>query len=107
VDDNGSHETLTQEAAKLKPGESDLLALDWNNGKSHHSGRSATHRVPARPKTTVHDTPRNYRALDRSPAFGALNDHHRFEEYGVKVEQIVNWAASLRRIPWSCKSTRM
>src|SRR5437879_725758 len=29
---NGSHEALASGAAKLKPGESGLLALDWNNG---------------------------------------------------------------------------
>src|SRR6201999_1659699 len=28
----GSHEELTRGALKLKPGESGLLALDWNNG---------------------------------------------------------------------------
>ena len=28
----GSHEALTAAAAKLQPGESGLLALDWNNG---------------------------------------------------------------------------
>ena len=28
----GTHEALTAGAAKLAPGESGLLALDWNNG---------------------------------------------------------------------------
>src|SRR6185436_57759 len=28
----GSHEALTTQAAKLKPGQSGLLALDWHNG---------------------------------------------------------------------------
>jgi L-ribulokinase len=28
----GSHQALTEKAAKLKPGQSGLLALDWNNG---------------------------------------------------------------------------
>ena len=28
----GTHEALTADAAKLQPGESGLLALDWNNG---------------------------------------------------------------------------
>ena len=28
----GTHEALTASAAKLQPGESGLLALDWNNG---------------------------------------------------------------------------
>ena len=31
-DREGSHEALTEKAAKLKPGQSGLLALDWNNG---------------------------------------------------------------------------
>ena len=29
---NGSHEALSSAASRLKPGESGLLALDWNNG---------------------------------------------------------------------------
>ena len=29
---NGSHAALTEKAAKLKPGQSGLIALDWNNG---------------------------------------------------------------------------
>jgi L-ribulokinase len=30
--EDGSHQALTEKAAKLKPGRSGLLALDWNNG---------------------------------------------------------------------------
>ena len=30
--DAGSHESLTKKAEKLRPGQSGLIALDWNNG---------------------------------------------------------------------------
>ena len=30
--DTGSHEALTHKAASLQPGQTGLLALDWNNG---------------------------------------------------------------------------
>jgi L-ribulokinase len=85
----GSHEALTAAAAKLHPGESGLLALDWNNG-------NRTVLVDQRLSglllgQTLHTTPDEvYRALIEATAFGALTIINRFEEYGVKIDQIVN-----------------
>jgi L-ribulokinase len=85
----GSHETLTKEAAKLKPGESGLLALDWNNGnRTILVDQRLTGLLLGQ---TLYTTPAEiYRALIEATAFGALTIINRFEEYGVKVEQIVN-----------------
>ena len=82
-------ESLTAQAAKLKPGESGLLALDWNNG-------NRTILVDQRLAgllvgQTLYTTPAEiYRALVEATAFGALTIINRFEEYGVKIDQVIN-----------------
>ena len=79
---------LSEKAKKMRPGESGLLALDWNNG-------NRTILVDPRLTglivgLTLH-TPRHeiYRALLEATAFGALTIINRIEEYGVKVEEII------------------
>ena len=95
---NGSHAALSAAAAKLAPGESGLLALDWNNG-------NRTVLVDQRLSglllgQTLYTTPAEiYRALIEATAFGALTIINRFEEYGVKVEQIVNCGGIAEKNP--------
>ena len=82
-------EKLLKEAKKLKPGESGLLALDWNNG-------NRTILVDVRLTglllgQTLHTTPPEiYRALIEATAFGALRIIDRIEEYGVEIKDIIN-----------------
>ena len=94
----GSHEDLTKAAAKLKPGESGLLALDWNNGnRTILVDQRLTGLLLGQ---TLYTTPAEiYRALIESTAFGALTIINRFEEYGVKVEQIVNCGGIAEKNP--------
>jgi len=82
------HEQLTREASKLKPGQSGLLALDWNNGnrtilvdprlsgllvgQTLHTGRAEI-----------------YRALIEATAFGAAAIIERIKHYGVRIDRIV------------------
>jgi L-ribulokinase len=86
---NKTHEALTREADKLKPGASGLLALDWHNG-------NRTVLVDQRLTggmigMTLHTTPAEvYRALIEATGFGARVIMERFEEYGVKVSRVVN-----------------
>lgn len=81
--------TLEKQAVKLKPGEIGLLALDWNNG-------NRTILVDVRLTglligQTLHTQPHEiYRALLEATGFGALAIIDRIEEYGVKVEEVVN-----------------
>jgi len=84
-----SHAELNREALKLKPGESGLLALDWNNGnRTILVDQRLTGLLMGQ---TLYTTPAEvYRALVEATAFGALTIINRFEEYGVKVEQVVN-----------------
>ena len=80
---------LEKEASKLKPGESGLIALDWNNG-------NRTILVDVRLSglligQTLYTQPYEiYRALIESTAFGALAIIDRVEEYGVQINDIVN-----------------
>ncbi len=80
---------LEKAASELKPGESGLLALDWNNG-------NRTILVDVRLSglligQTLHTNPHEiYRALIEATAFGALKIIDRIEEYGVKIKDVVN-----------------
>ncbi|MBN1796086.1 MAG: ribulokinase [Sedimentisphaerales bacterium] len=87
--DAGSHEALTKKAAKLKPGQSGLLALDWNNGnRTILVDQRLTGLLLGQ---TLHTKPEEiYRALIEATAFGALTIINRFEEYGVKIKEVVN-----------------
>jgi len=94
----GSHEVLTKKAAKLKPGQSGLLALDWNNG-------NRTILVDQRLTgvligQTLHTRPEEiYRALIEATAFGALTIIKRFEEYGVSIEEVINCGGIAEKNP--------
>ena len=80
---------LEKAAGKLNPGESGLLALDWNNG-------NRTILVDVRLTglllgQTLYTEPHEiYRALVEATAFGALAIINRIEEYGVDITEIVN-----------------
>lgn len=94
----GSHEALSAGAAKLAPGESGLLALDWNNGnRTILVDQRLTGLLLGQ---TLYTTPAEiYRALIEATAFGALTIINRFEEYGVKVEEIVNCGGIAEKNP--------
>lgn len=80
---------LEKKAARLKPGESGLIALDWNNG-------NRTILVDVRLTgliigQTLHTQPHEiYRALIEATAFGALAIIDRIEQNGVKINEVIN-----------------
>jgi len=88
-EETGSHEALTEKAAKLKPGQSGLLALDWNNGnRTILVDQRLTGLIIGQ---TLHTKPEEiYRALIEATAFGALTIINRFEEYDLKVTEVIN-----------------
>ena len=94
----GTHEALSAAAARLVPGESGLLALDWNNGnRTILVDQRLTGLLLGQ---TLYTTPAEiYRALVEATAFGALTIIQRFEEYGVKVQQIVNCGGIAEKNP--------
>jgi L-ribulokinase len=93
-----AHEFLSAGAEKVKPGESGLLALDWNNGnRTILVDQALTGLLVGQ---SLHTTPAEiYRALIEATAFGALTIINRFEEYGVSVEQIVNCGGIAEKSP--------
>ena len=92
------HKDLDTAAAKLKAGESGLLALDWNNGnRTVLVDQRLTGLLVGQ---TLYTTPVEiYRALVEATAFGALTIINRFEEYGVKIDQVVNCGGIAEKSP--------
>ncbi|MBK9120931.1 MAG: ribulokinase [Phycisphaerales bacterium] len=83
------HAALSREAATLRPGESGLLALDWNNG--NRCTLVDVRLTGLLVGQTLHTTPaETYRALIEATAFGARAIMERLEEYGVQVREVVN-----------------
>lgn len=80
---------MERRLAQLKPGETGLLALDWNNG-------NRTILVDVRLTglilgQTLHTEAHEiYRALIEATAFGALTIIRRMEEYGIQIDRVVN-----------------
>ena len=83
------HQNLTAAATKLKPGESGLVAIDWNNGNRTILVDPLLTGILM--GQTLHTTaPEVYRALVEATAFGAMTIIRRFEEYGCAVREVVN-----------------
>ena len=82
------HAELSAEAARLKPGESGLLALDWNNGnRTILVDPRLTGLIVGQ---TLHTTRAEiYRALIEATAFGARAIIERIREHGVPIERVV------------------
>ena len=86
--DESLHDLMSARAARLRPGESGLVALDWNNGNRT---------VLVDPRLTgllvgqtLHTTPDEvYRALIEGTAFGARVIIERMREYGVPIDRVV------------------
>ncbi len=93
-----SHADLDKAAAKLQAGESGLLALDWNNGNRTIlvDQRLTGLLVGQTLYTTAVEI---YRALVEATAFGALTIINRFEEYGVKIDQVINCGGIAEKSP--------
>jgi len=72
-----------------KPGATGLLALDWNNGNRTIlvDVRLTGLLLGQTLHTEAHEI---YRAYIEATAFGALTIIKRVEEYGVKIEEVVN-----------------
>ena len=86
--DAATHARLTAEAAAQRPGQSGLLALDWNNGNRTILVNPLLTGVIL--GQTLHTSRAEiYRALLEATAFGARAIIERLREYGVPVERVV------------------
>jgi L-ribulokinase len=88
LQDEKLHAKLTADAAKLQPGQSGLLALDWNNGnRTILVDQRLTGLLVGQ---TLYTTQAEiYRALIEATAFGARAILERLKEHGVPVGRIV------------------
>jgi len=89
---------LEAAAAKLKPGEHGLLALDWNNGNRTIlvDVRLTGLLLGQTLHTQAHEI---YRALIEATAFGALTIINRIEEGGVPIKEIVSCGGLAAKSP--------
>ena len=73
----------------MRPGQSGLMALDWNNGNRTIlvDARLTGLLIGQTLHTEAHEI---YRAYIEATAFGALTIIKRVEEYGVSVREIIN-----------------
>ena len=89
VDLDEKFSALNEKLLDSKPGESGLLALDWNNGNrtiltdTQLSGMLVGQNL----QTQVHEI---YRAYIEATAFGAATIIRRMEEHGVEIKEVVN-----------------
>ena len=86
--DAALHAELTAEAARQKPGQAGLIALDWNNGnRTILVDQLLTGLILGQDLyTTRADV---YRALIEGTAFGARAIIERIQEYGVPIDRVV------------------
>ena len=86
--DGATHGALTEQAAQQKPGQSGLLALDWNNGnRTILVDPMLTGLILGQ---TLHTTSAEiYRALIEGTAYGARAIIERMREYGVQIDRVV------------------
>ena len=86
--DERLHDALSAEASAQVPGESGLLALDWNNG--NRTILVDTRLTGLVLGQTLHTTRAEiYRALIEATAFGARAIVERMVEHGVPVDRVV------------------
>ncbi len=94
----GSYQALESQAARLQPGETGLVALDWWNGnRTILADADLTGAILG---LTLHSTEDQiYRALLESIAFGNRRIMDNFEEHGLELTQIVACGGIAERSP--------
>lgn len=92
------HDELSERAASLRPGQSGLLALDWNNGNRSvlQDPRLTGLLIGQTLATQPHEV---YRALIEATAFGARVIWDRMEEGGVRTQSVINCGGIAEKNP--------
>lgn len=84
---HSTHERLEREAAKLQPGESGLLALDWWNGSRFLVDADLSGVLfGLKLSTEPHEI---YRALIESTAYGTRRIIEAFTDKGIAIDEVV------------------
>lgn len=83
-----TYEELENCAAKLRPGQSGLLALDWNNGcRNIYCDHELSGLLLG--QTLATSKPEIYRALIEATGFGAKMILEQMQKYNIKIDKIV------------------
>jgi L-ribulokinase len=97
-------QNLTQEAARIAPGQSGLLALDWLNGRrTPDADQSLKGAIIGLRLGT--DPPRIFRALVESTAYGSRAIVERFRSEGVVIEDVVALGGIAQKSPFVMQVT--
>jgi L-ribulokinase len=89
LDNSKTHKELTEKAAELKPGQTGLVALDWNNGNRSVLMNPMLTGVILGQTLQTKDF-EIYRALIEATAFGALRIVEELESQDVVIDDVVN-----------------
>jgi len=95
---------LTEEAARLAPGEAGLVALDWLNGRRTPDA-DQTLKGALAGLTLGSTAPRLFRALVEATAFGSRAILERFEREGVRTERVVALGGISQKSPFVMQVT--
>jgi L-ribulokinase len=94
-----AYDVLSEKGARLRPGQSGLLALDWHNGNRtvlvdpNLSGLIVGLNLQTKPEEI-------FRALIEGTAFGARVIMERFTEYGVAVNDVITCGGLAEKNPY-------
>jgi L-ribulokinase len=95
---------LTEEAARIPPGQSGLLALDWLNGRrTPDADQSLKGTIIGLSLGT--DPPRIFRALVEATAYGSRAIVERFRDEGVAIEDVVALGGIAQKSPFVMQVT--
>jgi L-ribulokinase len=97
-------QNLTEEAARIPPGQSGLLALDWLNGRrTPDADQSLKGAIIGLRLGT--DAPRIFRALVEATAFGSRAIIERFRSEGVTINDVVALGGIAQKSPFVMQVT--
>jgi L-ribulokinase len=89
---------LSKSAAKLNPGDSSLLALDWMNGRRTPDANQNL-KGAIMGLTLGTDAPMIFRALVEATAFGARSIVDRFVKEGVRIDGVIALGGVAKKSP--------
>ncbi len=90
---------LSAEAAKIAPGETSIVALDWMNGRRTPDANQNLKGALAG-LSLGSDAPHIFRALVEATAFGAKKIVDRFIDEGVKIEGVIALGGVAKKSPF-------
>jgi L-ribulokinase len=97
-------QNLTEEAARIPPGQSGLLALDWLNGRrTPDADQSLKGAIIGLSLGT--DAPRIFRALVEATAYGSRAIVERFRDEGVTIKEVVALGGISQKSPFVMQVT--